>query len=187
MDKFVKAREKYKPSNIKFILIAESPPKIDSERFFYFENVCEKDSLFLETMKVLYLGEGKYVASEARTNKRFLLKKFQEDGFYLEDSVSYPLVCKQNQKVNKIKNNLSDLKERLKLYKLSKTKIILIAATVYEACYDNLKQNGFNVINTKSIAFPGSGGQKKFKKYFSELLRKHGFETKLNPNEVILK
>ena len=49
-----KARLKYKPKKIKYLLIAETPPKSNSNRYFYYENVKEKDSLFLETMIVLY-------------------------------------------------------------------------------------------------------------------------------------
>jgi hypothetical protein len=48
------ARRKYKPQSIKFLFVAEAPPKKESGRFFYFENVSDKDSLFLEMMKVLY-------------------------------------------------------------------------------------------------------------------------------------
>lgn len=36
MDKFEIARIKYKPDVIKFLLVAETPPKSDSDRFFLF-------------------------------------------------------------------------------------------------------------------------------------------------------
>ena len=71
MDKFEAARTKYKPETIKYLFVAETPPKTNSERFFYFENVMEQDSLFLETMKVLYpdLIENREI-KEIRKNKK---------------------------------------------------------------------------------------------------------------------
>ena len=48
-----KAREKYLPNKIKLLFVAESPPE-DVKRFFYFEDVPEQDSLFIQTMRVLY-------------------------------------------------------------------------------------------------------------------------------------
>jgi hypothetical protein len=53
---FEDARQKYKPDEIKFLLIAEAPPDAESGRFFYFEEVDKHDNLFIETMKVLYPG-----------------------------------------------------------------------------------------------------------------------------------
>lgn len=40
------AREKYKPTNIKLLFIAEAPPE-QTERFFYYEKVKDNDWLFL--------------------------------------------------------------------------------------------------------------------------------------------
>lgn len=174
------ARKKYKPDNVKYLLIAEAPP--DADRFFYFENVKDKDSLFLEMMKVLYLGDKKGLAPYARLHKQELLEKFKNDGFYLEDSVSHPIL--KLGKIKQIKDNLSDLKLKIKNYKGRNVKIILISATVYKACYQELIKEGYNVINTKSIAFPGSGAQKLFKKNLYKLLNENGFKTKLKPEDV---
>ena len=68
MSAFEKARKKYRPENIRYLLIAEAPPKADSKRFFYFEDVTEKDSLFLETMKCLYPADT--ISVETRTIRK---------------------------------------------------------------------------------------------------------------------
>ncbi len=71
MNQFEKARLKYKPKQIKYLLIAETPPKLDSDRFFYFENVDRQDSLFLETMKLLYLDRAENIDTKTiRKNKK---------------------------------------------------------------------------------------------------------------------
>ncbi|MBG47234.1 MAG: hypothetical protein CML05_02975 [Pseudozobellia sp.] len=67
MNRFEIARHKYRPEKIRFLLVAETPPKSDSNRFFYFENVDKQDSLFIETMKLLYPNETEFV--ETKKNK----------------------------------------------------------------------------------------------------------------------
>ena len=49
------AMNKYKPSTIRCLIIAEAPP--NDERFFYFEDVFEKDLLFIGVMGVLFPAE----------------------------------------------------------------------------------------------------------------------------------
>lgn len=69
------ARSKYKPRKIKYLLIAEAPPEESSNRFFYFEHVEIKDSLFLETMKVLY-PDNYTDTKTVRSRKKHFLNKF---------------------------------------------------------------------------------------------------------------
>jgi hypothetical protein len=49
LKRFAEARAKYKPRDARCVLVAESPPKAESERFFYFEAVAKGDSLFWES------------------------------------------------------------------------------------------------------------------------------------------
>ena len=46
------ARQKYKPEHVNLLFIAEAPPS-SLDRFFYYEDVKEKDFLFVELSKVL--------------------------------------------------------------------------------------------------------------------------------------
>ena len=173
MDKFENARKKYKPEVIKYLLVAETPPKADSDRFIYFEEVGKQDSLFIETIKVLYpeIIE-KYDVKELRKKKSYFLNKFKEDGFYLIDSLEEPFEEKYNsaQKVKLIKEKQENLLLRIKKLINKETKVILIATPVFKANYLFLLKNNISVINTESIDFPGSGGQLKFRKKFSQLL-----------------
>jgi len=50
------------------------------------------------------------------------------------------------------------------------TKIILISATVFDADFHYLIENGINVINKEMIDFPGSGRQIKFRDKMIKLL-----------------
>jgi hypothetical protein len=91
MNRFENARLKYKPKEIKYLLVAETPPKTDSDRFFYFEKVDKQDSLFLETMKILYPNETQFAETKTiRKREKEFLEKFMDDGFYLIDSLDKP-------------------------------------------------------------------------------------------------
>jgi len=173
MNKFDWARVKYKPEKIKFLLVAETPPKTNSERFFYFENVKNQDSLFIETMKVLYPA---WITSmeikEIRNNKKAFLEKFKKDGFYLIDSIEKPFEIKYSpsKKIKFIREGQVDLLKRIRLLINPKTKVTLISSTVFKANFTYLQLNGINVVNQESIDFPGSGGQIKFKEKMKKVL-----------------
>ncbi|TCK85553.1 hypothetical protein [Albibacterium bauzanense] len=173
MDRFEIARIKYKPDIIKVLLIAEAPPKSDSDRFFYFENVPEQDSLFLETMKVLYPIEiSQLTTKEIRSNKRKFLLNFKQSGFYLIDSLERPFDVKysSNQKVRLIERDQPNLLSKINSIIDENTKVILISATVFKADFQYLKQNNINVINKELIDFPGSGNQIKFREKMNIIL-----------------
>lgn len=172
-----KARKMYRPDKIRFLLIAEAPPRKESGRFFYYEDVDRGDSLFLETMKVLYRTEYKKCkdTKTVRLRKSDFLKRFKSDGFYLIDAVDKPLEdSKRSKKLKCIQESLPSLLEKLKDCTDDDTKIILISKTVYDVCVNDLKESGFNVINEDSIDFPGFGHQTEFRKEFEALLKKYG-------------
>mgnify|MGYP001281546253 CR=1 FL=1 len=174
MNRFETARQKYRPSQIDYLLVAETPPNSDSNRFFYFENVDKQDSLFLETMKLLYPNETKFVETkEIRRRKKEFLNKFSSDGFYLIDSLDKPFEKRygSNEKARLIKQGQNELLEKIKNLLSKNTKVVLIASPVYKANYEFLKSQGIPVINKESIDFPGSGGQKKYKEKMKRILK----------------
>jgi len=173
MNQFDKAREKYKPYHIQYLLVAETPPKKDSKRFFYFEHVHEQDSLFLETMKLLYPEQTSGVKTkDIRQNKETFLRRFQADGFFLIDSLDEPFEKSYStkQKTKLVREGQSKLLEKILILVSDGTKVILIAAPVYYANCQFLVDNGIQVMNTESIDFPGSGGQKKFREKMGSTL-----------------
>ena len=171
------ARQKYKPEIIKFLLIAEAPPKIESERFFYFEDVQKYDYLFLETMKVLYPNDSDIKngnTKNVRRRKREFLAKFKKCGFYLIDASDEPIKDKsKSAKRKQIEKFLPSLIANVRSLVPKDTKIILISSTVYGVCYKKLKEEKrFNVINGCPIPFP-IGWQKVFRERLSKLLRRY--------------
>ena len=162
-----KARLKYKPDNIKYLLIAEAPP--DSiERFFYYEDVRQHDYLFLGVAQALYPElKDKFIASRRNSEiKNSILLKFKADGFYLLDLSELPLSLKTGD----LSSQLPNLIEKIKAVVNKKTKIILIKATVFDAAFQVLQDKFENVIDIR-IPFPGQGGQKIFQIQFLNALK----------------
>lgn len=161
MNRIEKARQKYRPAKVRLLFVAESPPP-SVERFFYYEDVREKDSLFLEMMKVLYVPDAS--APEIRPRKAEYLRRFREDGYFLMDALDEPIGVKGTAaKTKKVVAHRDAFLDRLSPVVGSETPIILIARPVYDGLLTFLNENGFNVVNSEMIDFPGSGRQGAFK------------------------
>ena len=162
---YERARNKYKPSIIKTIIIAEAPPNA-FERFFYYEDVKDKDYLFLNIIEILYPDwKTKYMNSKrSSTIKECILKKFQADGYYLLDLYETFVDLKERKDIetlHKLSNKLSQLIDE-------KVPVILIKANVYDTAFKTLKVK-FNVINER-LPFPSSGQQSNIKRAFKKLI-----------------
>ena len=108
------ARQKYKPDKINFLLIAEAPPRVESGRFFYFEDVQDADILFLETMKAIYPVNCSNTR-RVRQRKGEFLERFKNDGFYLIDASDRPMEDNRpSKKKRQIKNSLPSLIEKVR-------------------------------------------------------------------------
>ena len=160
---YAKARNRFKPRNIKMVFIGEGPPD-NLDRYFYFADVKKHDSLFLEVMGVLYPEQKKqYLASRRETFlKEELLEHFQEDGYWFISLSEVPCSFIGEP----LENFLPSLLERLKNQIDKTTPIILIKANVYDICYAPLVANGYNVYHER-IPYPGSGQQGVFREKFS--------------------
>jgi hypothetical protein len=168
--RFAVARAKYKPAVVRIVLVAESPPKADSGRFFYFEDVPTGDSLFWETMKTLYPADLP-PTGPPRWRKREFLTRFTADGFYLLDAVEVPLgKATPVVKRQRIRESMPRLIRDLRRICRPDTKIALISASVFDVCLGSLRVAGLNIVNEEMIDFPGSGCQRKFREKFGKIL-----------------
>ncbi|MBK7909239.1 hypothetical protein [Candidatus Pollutiaquabacter sp.] len=161
------ARLKYKPESVKTLLVAEAPP--DSlERFFYYENVRERDYLFLGVTEALYPNmKDEFIASGRTPEKKaVILNNFKNDGYYLIDLSDTPISLLNSVAVETF---VPSLIEKVKKIADNNTNIILIKANVYDSAYDELLKLGYRVVNIR-IPFPSSGQQTNFQRTFKQAL-----------------
>jgi len=166
-----KARKKYKPEIVKYLLVAEAPPD-SMERFFYYDNVRQHDYLFLGVAEALYpsLKEQFLLSGRSSEFKNNILQTLQKDGFYLLDLSELPLSLLDSD----LHSQLPALVDKIKLVSDDNTQIILIKANVYDIAFQFLKTKFKNVVDQR-ITFPGQGGQRKFQDEFKLALKKVRF------------
>lgn len=164
------AQSSYKPNIIKYLLIAEAPPR-NLSRYFYFTDVHNQDSLFLYTMQVIFPELKNEYLKQGRvpSKKRNLLESFKNQGFYLIDLSENPKMTNKQ-----MKDSVSDLLARVENIINTETQIIIIKASVYDLIYDTLKSTFNNTIDVR-IPFPGQGHQQNFLHKFEEAIAKAGY------------
>lgn len=155
-------REKYLPAKIRYLFIAESPPAFKGDQpiaYFYFPEIPKADSLFYTIVKAIYNID----FEKHRDNRTKILDQFYKDGYYLIDSVEYP-INKNRQFVDidnsdreiiisnnslRFNNHIQELTQKGHIDKATKT--ILIKETVYNQYYQT---PNLNTANKGFIGFP---------------------------------
>lgn len=166
------AREKYRPKELRVLLVAEAPPA-DCARYFYFPDVATNDWLFMGVMDAIFCSSfSGFSRRRSDEEKTRWLREFQQAGFWLLDAMEEPI--SGTRKARREQLARSNLRERIKALRRQgflrdDTPIILIKATVYDDYFQQIKNAGFNVID-KRIPFPAYGHQPKFRKLFKEAL-----------------
>lgn len=162
------AREQFRPNQVKVLFIAEAPP-CAPDRFFYFTDVRKGDSLFLHLIREVFPDLKNETAIQLRNRKEELLYRFQEEVFYLEDSLQHPFPkgINASQKLKFIIEGQDRLNTRLLAFK--STKLVLLSSTVFKANYGYLSELGYTILNESAIPFPGSGQQTNFKNAFHKI------------------
>jgi hypothetical protein len=172
---YADAMELYRPRRIRLLFIAEAPPAYRFHRLFYFTDVRQKDTLFLEMMKALYPVETGYhggqflpghSAASIRSRKAQFLARFQSDGFYLTDAHEQPMpdLASPNQKADLMRGSLSRLSEKIRAWsRHHMPPIVLIGKVTYDVCATELRNQDFLVINSAAINHPARGGQRRFR------------------------
>jgi hypothetical protein len=182
LERFEKAAERYRPNPLRLLFIAEAPPAFKVNRLFYFTDLSEGDTLFLEMMKVLYpaaVGYGKgafrpgYSAKEMRLRKQELLRRFQNDGYQLIDAYAQPMpdATTAAAKTALMRSTLTALRRKVRaLVGKHNVPIILIGGITYSVCAEALRADGHRVVNDTMIPHPARGGQKLFRAKIAGIL-----------------
>jgi len=172
-------RQTYKPSQIKVLLIAESPPpnaEVGGSRHFYrADKPRQGDRLFVNTMKAIYPDAALLTEQQLESGKEEWLRRFQTDGFYLIEAleISQKHEVTKEERQRKISQALPSLIGRVKELAMADTKIILIKSNVFEVAASPLREAGFDVLNRGLVDYPGQYNQRTYREKLTTLLKEH--------------
>lgn len=169
MSDYDKAREEYKPREIKVLMIAESQPPAanvqSSRQFYYIDRIRKEDRLFTNTIKALYPEAANLTEAQIQPDKQKWLRRFQADGWYmieaLETSLPHEVTKQQRQEL--IAAALLGLLERVKKLASKDTKLILIKSNVFEVAAQPLRDAGYTILNKQLLDYPGRFNQKAYR------------------------
>lgn len=149
------AAARYRPDVVRCLLVAEAPPAA-VDRYFYFEDVREQDSLFR------HVAEGVLGSKPERAGKRQALEALRDQGYLLIDLCGEPVVSRAD-----LPKHVPDLVRRA--VESQPERVILIKANVFDLAFGPLTAAGLPVVPVR-IPFPGSGQQARFKVAFAAAL-----------------
>jgi len=169
-------RQKYKPTHIKFLLIAESPPpaaSVQSSRHFYrTDAIRHDDRLFTNTIHALYPQAAALTEAQLQTEKQKWLLTFKNDGFYmieaLPDSQKHEVTKEQRQE--RIRTHLPELIKKVHNLVAPDTRIVLIKSNVFDVATQSLRDAGFTVLNQELVDYPGRFNQRAYREKLAALI-----------------
>ncbi len=82
-------RQRYRPSQLRILLVGESPPDpgADERRFFYAPTLARYDNLYRGVASALYGDDSSFRVER----KEEVLQRLSADGFWLIDAVEHPI------------------------------------------------------------------------------------------------
>ncbi len=182
LERFDEAARRYLPNQVRVLFVAEAPPAYKVDRLFYFTELKDGDTLFLEMMKVLYPIEVGYIqdafqpsfsVKQMRQRKPELLRKFQSDGYHLIDACEEPMPdgADTATKIRLMRSSLPVLQRKVRrLAPEPAIPIVLIGSVTYSVCAEALRLDGRNVVNSAMINHPARGGQRLFRSKLKAVL-----------------
>jgi hypothetical protein len=154
-------REQYLPEGgIKVLFIGESAPDANCEeiRFFYHPVLRPADNLFRGLMLALYDADRPALAS---TPKAQWLKRFQSDGYYLDDLCKSPVNRLSPLERSQTRQAaVSSLLRRIEA--LSPKGIIVCHSATFRGIADVLKANRLPLLHDDPIPFPLGNQRRRF-------------------------
>ena len=160
-----RAARKFRPAEIKLLLVAKAPPPAPKpgkpERYFYYPDVGEHDSLFVEVAEAL-LG-----SRPSRSSKREVLGQLRDAGVFLIDMRLDP------DDGGALDRHIPSLITRCR--RLKAQDIILISTSVYDAAFRRLAEVGLPAVDAR-VDFPGNGRQRDFRRKFPPALQSIGWD-----------
>ena len=150
-------RNRYKPDNLRVLLIGESPPDPGSAtpRFFY------SPHLLIDN---LYRGvaEAVYGVNAVLNDKPQPLGRLRDDGFWLIDAIETPVNWHTtSQRRRAISDSVTRLAERCLELKPS-IGVIICHGMVFKLSAETLRESGVPILHDQPIPFPLGNWRRQF-------------------------
>lgn len=177
-------RERYKPAEIKYLLLAESPPlsQPDQLRFFYNPEKEWWDFFFRSVMEVVF---PEFKTSYKKGDKGKWLDRFKEAGFFMMDAVDTPInTITEKERERVIRSEIKARIAAIENLVSRETPIFLIKKNIFNIFHLILKELGFNVCHNEILPFPSTGQQERFKQRFKRLLDGLGYQPITKGSEL---
>lgn len=165
-------RDKFKPDNIKFIFLLESPPA--SGAYFYDPDSLQNEFLFKAMMKLI--GYSIHVLN--RETKIQGLQKFKNEGFFLIDATYKPVnnitdLATRDQLILRDRDLLLNDLDKLGTLK-NKIPVIIIKSNIFKIYNEFLLEKGYAIFNENvPVPFPATGQQGRFHQRINEIRKCH--------------
>ena len=151
-----RAAERWRPKTVDLLLVVEAPPSAE-DRYFYFEDVREHDSLFRHVVEAV-LGE------KPTRDKPPYLDALRDHGIFLIHASEEPFADRRSV----LPRCIPDLVARAT--ELRPRCVLLVGAPLFDLAYDALRAAGLPVLEAR-LPYPGSGQQRRFLDGFRELVQ----------------
>lgn len=151
-------RERYRPRRLRILLIAESPPDPgDGERRFFYSPRLGHDNLYRGVAEAVYGQEGVDLR-----DKRRVLDRLREDGFWLIDAVEEPVnKLPPARRRAAIRERVPSLVERVRGLAPERG-VVICHSKVYELAAPSLRSAGVHVLHDAPLPFPLGNWRAKF-------------------------
>jgi hypothetical protein len=165
---------KYLPKKIECLFIAEAPPA--DNRYFYFEESTDHDGLFINIMRGLFKDVSELEINEIRERKKELLKRFQDQSYFLIDALEYRLPSSTPNALRKslISENLKDIEARLKRLPNHDHFTYFVKRSVFDVL-SSKKISNIGYSYGKVLPFPSNGNQARFREELRRALSARKF------------
>lgn len=152
-------RKQFEPTIVKLVMLGESPPESQNDRYFYNTAGSLRENLFKATMQALGI---------ACEDKAQGLREFQKRGVLLLD-VTYSPVNKLDDKTERVETLERDYDALVaRLAELPHgVPVVIVMAGIYDRFFHRLRNDGLNVVKRR-IPFP-SHTQRRVDEFCTEL------------------
>jgi hypothetical protein len=160
-------RARYRPENLRYLLVAESPPDPgEGERRFFYSPALTADNLYRSVAEAVY-GEDRNVDLR---NKPAVLDRLRQDGFWLIDAVETPVnKLRSSDRARAIKKGAPGLVARC-VALAPKRGVIICHSKVYAATAQDIRDAGVRVLHDEALPFPLGNWRARFVKGFRKAL-----------------